>query len=308
MKDGVVVLMSTYNGEKYLAEQIDSILGQKGVLVQLIVRDDGSSDRTISILEQYEKEGKLKLTKGKNVGVGSSFMQMLYDAPAGLYYAFADQDDVWMENKLSEAVKILKEQEKPCLYASDTLLVDENLNEIGLRFEKKVMPYDLLSTIFNTAFCGCTLVMNECLRKILVDSRYRPSERVFEHRCHDTWTILAANIVGKIYYDPRSFIKYRQHANNTIGVVKDPGLLDKLKLRFQHLANQHYKRSRSRLALELYKKFGKVMKSSDRKYLKILIKTNTLKGKIRFLRCEKFRKISGDCLPVLAVKVFIGWI
>ncbi len=308
MKDSVVVLMSTYNGEKYLAEQIDSILAQRDVQVQLLVRDDGSSDGTVSILERYEREGKLKLEKGHNVGVGRSFMRMLYDAPAGEYYAFADQDDVWMENKLSEAVKILKEKEIPYLYASDTLLVDEDLNEIGLRFEKEVMPYDLLNTIFHTALCGCTLVMNERLRAVIADRRYRPSEQVFDHRCHDTWVILAANIVGNIYYDSRSFIKYRQHANNTIGAVKNPGLPDKLENMFHHFVNQRYKRSRSRLALELYKRFGKVMKSSDRKYVKILIKTNTLKGKVRFLRCRKFRRISGDSLPVLAAKVFIGWI
>lgn len=93
----VIVLMSTYNGEKYLKEQIDSILNQVKVEVFLMIRDDGSSDNTIAILKEYERQNRnIKIIKGKNIGVGNSFMQLLYNSAEAEYYAFADQDDVWV--------------------------------------------------------------------------------------------------------------------------------------------------------------------------------------------------------------------
>ena len=83
----VCVLMSTYNGEKYLEEQIDSILAQKGCKVQLLVRDDGSSDGTIGILQKYHEEGYLEYYTGENLKPAKSFMDLLYNAPKAEYYA-----------------------------------------------------------------------------------------------------------------------------------------------------------------------------------------------------------------------------
>ena len=98
----VAILLATYNGEKYLREQIDSILKQNGVDLTLYVRDDGSTDGTIDLLKEYVVNTKaVKLDIGKNLGVGNSFMQLLYDCPNDFdFYAFSDQDDIWDENKL----------------------------------------------------------------------------------------------------------------------------------------------------------------------------------------------------------------
>ena len=101
--DKVAILMSTYNGEKYLDEQIGSILAQEGVDVTLYIRDDGSSDRTAEIIKYYCKRyHNVSFTQGENLGVGNSFMQLVYDAKDVYdYYAFADQDDIWLRDKLS---------------------------------------------------------------------------------------------------------------------------------------------------------------------------------------------------------------
>ena len=101
----VCVLMSTYNGEKYLKEQIDSILKQKGVKVNLLVRDDGSTDNTLSLLEEYKKKGLLDYCCGSNMKPARSFMELLSIAPDSDYYAFSDQDDYWEHDKLFNAVK-----------------------------------------------------------------------------------------------------------------------------------------------------------------------------------------------------------
>ena len=118
----VCVLISTYNGERFLEEQIASIIAQKGVEVDILVRDDGSSDMTCSLLERWQKEGKLKWYKGENLGFARSFMNLLKTASGYDYYAFCDQDDIWLEDKLQRAVAALEKiEDKVKLYCSNTV-------------------------------------------------------------------------------------------------------------------------------------------------------------------------------------------
>ena len=127
----VCVLMATYNGEKYLREQVDSIIGQHNININLIVRDDGSTDSTINILSEYEEKGLLTYTKGANLGPARSFMELLKFSPISDYYAFSDQDDIWLPDKIKTAVDMMKEdEEKPALYFCQTQLVDENLKKM----------------------------------------------------------------------------------------------------------------------------------------------------------------------------------
>ena len=131
MNRRILVLVSTYNGERYLSQQLDSILNQKGVNVSVLVRDDGSSDNTIRILEDYEKRNQnLHYYQGTNVGPIMSFFDLLNQAKGYEYYAFCDQDDVWDDDKLSSAILLLdKEPDSlPVLYCSNLKVVDENLN------------------------------------------------------------------------------------------------------------------------------------------------------------------------------------
>ena len=109
----VSVLMSTYNGEKYIREQIESILNQKKVKVHLLIRDDGSQDSTIEIVKEYaNKYPNVSVYAGKNIGIGNSFMELLRNAPEADYYAFADQDDVWLDGKLERAIELIKATEQ----------------------------------------------------------------------------------------------------------------------------------------------------------------------------------------------------
>ena len=105
----VCVMMSTYNGQRFLREQIDSILNQKDVQVFLWIRDDGSTDDTVEIVEDYmNRANNIFLIKGRNIGLGCSFMELIYQTPdTYTYYAFSDQDDIWLEDKLSTGVRML---------------------------------------------------------------------------------------------------------------------------------------------------------------------------------------------------------
>lgn len=107
----VNILMSTYNGEKYIEEQIQSILNQEEVIIKLYIRDDGSTDNTVKIIESFNKEN-IVLFKMSNIGWKKSFLELtkLVEYHDDEYYAFSDQDDVWKKNKISIAINYLEEK------------------------------------------------------------------------------------------------------------------------------------------------------------------------------------------------------
>lgn len=221
----VAVLMSTYNGEKYLSEQIDSILKQKDVRVRLLVRDDGSQDRTAEILERYRREGHLEWTQGENLGYTESFMQLCTHAPQADFYAFADQDDVWLPEKLKSAIKELAPcQDTPALCVCEWQMVDERLAPIhgapsALPFPaEKLQKADRISVI--KAACamnhltasGCLQVWNAALQKILCAHEY-PHAPIG----HDVIVGMAAILCGRFIPCRKVGLFYRQHGSNTSG-------------------------------------------------------------------------------------------
>lgn len=254
--------MSTYNGEKFLREQLDSILAQKGVEVRLFVRDDGSSDGTKDILSEYaEKYPNISLDFAENVGVGNSFMNLLYSAPDSFdFYAFADQDDIWDENKIYEAAKSLSESGK-ALYASNQECVDKDGNPLGLRYAPDenihLTPESILQ---KNTIAGCTMVLTNGFYKILTGENHRPSPELLRNRIHDVWLAAAASLYDGIVYDNRSFIKYRQHGNNVVGASK-AGFGKRLKAKFKKLSHPEFRNGRSMLARELCEKFPEEVKN-----------------------------------------------
>ena len=210
----VVVLMSTYNGERFLRDQIESVLNQVGVNVSLLIRDDGSSDETINILDNYKRRGLLEWYTGENLKPAKSFMDLLKAAKDCEYYAFCDQDDVWLPNKLKNAIQKIKEEDNnaPILYYGAITLVNENLEPLS--FEKELSSF----TSFNCAIVssnatGCTMVFNNQLRKLI--NRYTPEYQIM----HDGWFHKVCLAVGwKVIYDETPYILYRQHSGNVIGV------------------------------------------------------------------------------------------
>lgn len=232
----VGVLLSTYNGEKYLSQQIDSLKGQTGVHISILVRDDGSSDKTKKMLNKWQNEGVLAWYDGENLKPAKSFLNLIRNAPEADYYAFCDQDDVWDKDKLYVAVNRLinSDKNKPSLYFSKAQLVDEKLN----RIENITYPKDKFT--FGTALIrnnatGCTMVFN---RKLLEQvNRYTPQYVLM----HDHWIyLLCLALRGHVIYDPDSHIKYRQHGNNVCGVdnsitnrFKNSGFTDKKRIRYK---------------------------------------------------------------------------
>ena len=161
----VLVVMSAYNGEKYIQEQIDSILAQENVQVKLIIRDDGSVDNTLDIIKKNSaNHNNVEYIAGENIGYKRSFYNTLTDSPDTYdYYAFSDQDDVWDKSKLIRAVEMLENESNDIkMYASALRVVDQNLNFTEINnYDKLKISYG--SAMSRQRIAGCTMVFNKKL-------------------------------------------------------------------------------------------------------------------------------------------------
>lgn len=204
MDKKVTILLSTYNGEKYIKEQIDSILNQTYTNIQLIVRDDGSCDKTVSILKQYEKEKKLVLYIGENKGFVSSFFELLKKEQSD-YYAFADQDDVWKDDKIERAVNKLEKEDAniPLLYCSNYTIYDEHRKKE--KKHKSIKNVSFANSLVECIAPGMTMVIN----KKAADTVLEKSSRQCYY--HDWWLYMICVSLGKVVYDDYSSVIYRRH-------------------------------------------------------------------------------------------------
>lgn len=264
----IQVIMSTYNGEKYLKEQLDSILGQKGVEIRLFVRDDGSTDRTLAILREYaQKYVGLTYVQGENCGAKQSFFEAMKMVQGEVeYYALADQDDVWLPEKMEKAVEqmALLDKEKPILYCTKTILADEKLNELSMQMKEIEKIPSFGNALVENICTGCTAVMNQVLFERIKE--HIPSYTVM----HDWWLYLTASYFGDVIYDENSYILYRQHGGNVLGSRNTywKELLNRLKNFKNHRGQVR------RQAWAFYESYGRELKENKKagKLLFLLLK------------------------------------
>lgn len=218
MRPSVYIMMSTYNGERYISEQIDSILNQSHVDVTIAIRDDGSSDATPDILMSYaKKHSNIKVICEANTGYAASFWKLLMSAPETYdYYAFSDQDDVWEPNKLAAAIHVLKQSDNPLkLYASALQVTDSQLNIQYKNDFPKLKP-TLGSAITRPRLSGCTMVWESSLLKLC--QTYDITTIEAAHLSHDVAVYLTAlSCGGRILFSKKSYIKLRRHEQTVTG-------------------------------------------------------------------------------------------
>lgn len=227
----ICILLSTFNGEKYLAEQLDSLLGQTCQEWMLLVRDDGSTDGTRKILAEYAcRDSRIELLPhNQRLGAADSYLELLSLAPEADYYAFCDQDDVWLPGKLSRSVqRLVGHEAMPALYCSGLQLVDDELRPLGWSRALRLEPCFLNSLVENIAI-GCTLVLNRQACQLL-RLRIPPRRQIY---MHDWWCYQVISAFGLVIYDPESFILYRQHAANTLGGLQGFALWRRRLLQFK---------------------------------------------------------------------------
>ena len=210
-KSCVSILLATYNGELHLKEQLDSIIQKTHKHWTIIASDDGSSDRTISILKEY----KVQVYNGPHQGFAANFLSLIMETDTDSdYYAFADQDDVWDLNKLNRAIAWLDTIPKdiPTLYCGRTHFVDEQLTSIGYSTLFKKNP-GFKNALTQNIGGGNTMVFNKAALMLL-----RQTKNHNDIVSHDWWAyLLVSGAGGEVYYDVQPYIFYRQHNANLVG-------------------------------------------------------------------------------------------
>ncbi|MGE8682705.1 MAG: glycosyltransferase family 2 protein [Achromobacter marplatensis] len=245
MSPHVAILLCTYQGEKYLAAQLDSFAAQTYPCWKLWVSDDGSTDATLDQLtafSQHHKPGQVTLQGGPRKGFVKNFMSLICEpALHADYYALSDQDDIWHPNKLERAVKWLREvpEGQPALYCTRTELIDGAGQPIGFSplFNR---PPAFANALMQNVAGGNTMVMNNAARNLLVEAGAH-----IDVVAHDWWIYIVVSACGGlVHYDSEPSLRYRQHGDNLIGANAGLGArLLRIKMLFQgHLktwTNQH---------------------------------------------------------------------
>jgi glycosyltransferase involved in cell wall biosynthesis len=227
----VLVMMSTFNGERCLMRQLNSIFAQEGVIVNLLVRDDGSTDRTLEILKSFQNKypRQIQLIFGENKGYKQSFLDLLSTAKRFDYYAFSDQDDFWYSKKLFKSIQFAEKIAKqlPILVQCGCDSTDEFLN---VRKQKEYLfPVDQsnIKTLISTEhFRGCGMLWNYDLQQILYNKRPKDP-----NISHDYWVGLIGSLFGKVVYtDEHLFAHIRYEKNQSTDGNRLNGRRERLRL------------------------------------------------------------------------------
>lgn len=202
----VNVLVSTYNGEQYIREQLDSILDQTYPDIRIYVRDDGSTDGTMKILWEYSERDEIRLIKGRNVGYGRSFLRLLKIAKEGDYWCFCDQDDVWLPDKVKWAVEWLETQPTgvPALFGNAYELTDETLEKSLGEVLPPKYALNFRRALTDCVYMGFAMTINGPLRALMLEAD------INQITSHDWWAQILAERFGVHHFDDRIAVKHRR--------------------------------------------------------------------------------------------------
>ncbi len=289
----VAILMSTYNGEKYIKEQIESLLSQTYRNIEIYIRDDGSKDNTIKIIKNYkEKNNNIILKEGKNIGFINSFFELLNLCNDADYYAYCDQDDVWMNDKIERAVKFLgkTDENKPALYFSNSDYYDSDMNFLATAEKNKI--YNFRNSLVECVTQGMTMVINNKTRQTIIENR--PETCLF----HDWWTYMICSGFGQIVYDDKSLVKYRRH--NKSVTVEGKSKIELFIWRIKKFLIGDSLKDIKKQLQEYKNFFAKELKEDDRKLLELFTKEkySFIVALKKFLYPKRFRRKFIDELSV----------
>lgn len=256
---------------------MDSILAQEGVRVRLTVRDDGSTDGTLTVLAEYAADPRVVVRAAANVGLPQAFFLLVQDSLAEAdFWALADQDDVWLPHKLSQAVGQLRDTTGPALCCARVLVVDENLRPLYSHPLPARGPSFANALVQNIA-TGCTIVINSAGRGMLRD-RW-PSFAVM----HDAWLYLVVSGTGTVVYDAEVVVAYRQHVGNAVGMGRGP--VTRVLGRVRRQLAPGGAGAHGRQDAELLRTHGDVLLPEARRELEALLDSRrSLGARVRYVR------------------------
>ncbi|WP_299572751.1 glycosyltransferase family 2 protein [uncultured Leptotrichia sp.] len=272
------ILMATYNGEKYLVEQLDSIINQTYRNWNLLIRDDNSTDKTLEIIQNYHKKDKrikiLKDNKG-NLGIVRNFEELLKSSESE-FIMFSDQDDIWVENKLDMYLKMIEKiKNKGFMIHSDAILFDKNKSNIlkDTFISKKAINKGLENVFFNYFVQGATILISKEIKNFILPF---PKEVYL----HDRYIHLISELFFERIFVNKALIYYRQHGDNQIGA----------KNTIRELLSKRYFDERDRRLIKvIYNKYGSLLTEDKKKLIEEYFKITDIK-KNRFNRFLNLKK------------------
>lgn len=284
------ILLSSYNGEEYIAEQIESILYQSYKESKLLIRDDGSKDNTVDIIKKYAQKHpeRIQYIIGNNIGVKESFFELLKMADSKCqFFSFCDQDDVWLGDKLEVAVSSLKKekQDSPLLFFTSTYLTN-----VDLETRKKWPYYSIMKPSFYNALIenivvGTTTTINNKTREVLLSVQPSFHNMIM----HDWWAYLCVSAFGKVIYGDEPGVLYRQHEANLIG--GDKNKLDLVTRKWQSYLMNKKNKILHKQALEFEYCYGDLISNEKKQQLMFFVAPRkTCIAKIKYLmKCKLYR-------------------
>lgn len=306
----VQVLLSAYNGEQYISEQIQSILNQTYPSISILIRDDGSTDQTVQVLEQLIKihPDQIKLIKGPNVGVVSSFFELLRVADAEVdYYCFCDQDDVWLDHKVEHAITRLNSSihtEVPAMVFTSTYLTDDELNRKGTWPKPPTREPSFFNALYENIAIGATITMNRSARNLFMHSRSVDSQKVL---MHDWWFYLLVTAFGTVIYDNTPSMLYRQHRNNVVGGSNS--LAGKLKSKWASFKRHTGKDLLHKQASEFNRIYGSRLTGEQKEQLDLFLASRTrFVDRLHYTRKSKLYRQSKAESLLFKFFILIGFI
>lgn len=223
----VAILMSTYNGEQYLGEQIESLQKQTFKDWHLYIRDDGSKDKTKAIAKKKCKEDSriTLIDDGENLRPAKSFLKLINDVVAD-YYFFCDQDDYWLKDKLQVMIADIEKYDNliPQVVYCNLKCVDQNMVPRKYGFDELIGKISGYNRFIGNDMPGCVMLFNKATRDLAV--QYKPNYD--DITMHDWWIALIAQVFGQVHFVNQRLVYYRQHGDNTVGAGKSGNVLKKL--------------------------------------------------------------------------------
>lgn len=270
--------MATYNGQKYLVEQLDSIINQTYHNWNLLIRDDNSTDKTLEIIQNYHKKDKrikiLKDNKG-NLGIVRNFEELLKSSESE-FIMFSDQDDIWVENKLDMYLKMIEKiKNKGFMIHSDAILFDKNKSNIlkDTFISKKAINRGLENVFFNYFVQGATILISKEIKNFILPF---PKEVYL----HDRYIHLISELFFERIFVNKALIYYRQHGDNQIGA----------KNTIRELLSKRYFDERDRQLIKvIYNKYGSLLTEDKKKLIEEYFKITDIE-KNRFNRFLNLKK------------------
>lgn len=300
----IEILLASYNGEQYIKEQLDSILNQTCQDFRILVRDDGSTDKTVDIIRDYIKRYPEKIELVEDAAVckrpAKNFFQLVHHAEAP-YIMFSDQDDYWLPEKIKKMQEKMQELEQmhgadtPMLVFCDYRTVDKELKTLDFdssNSQVSACHLELNRLLVQNYVTGCTVMVNRSL--------YRKMEEYDEAiEMHDWWAALLASALGVLCHLPERLVLYRQHGNNCVGAAN----IKSFRYRIHKFLDKKTRTSQQRYLAQaklLLKRQEKNLPAEKKKVLEDFIALWNSKSKLqRVFRLLKGRYLKSDLVRVL---------